>query len=506
MASPILKAIGVAAIVMTPAWSQWHLESVLNGAGVVPPSGSSATGLGRFTLNRPANTITYHLAVSGMSGTSAHLHLGAAGAGNPAILHPLSGGATVWQGTTPALTPADVVTLLNEGIFVDVHSAAFPGGEIRGQLVPVRRTNFVATLNQAQHVPPTGSTATGVGRARLNEPEGRLIYDLQTTGVVNPTAANIHLAPAGVNGPALFNLNGGPSHWCGVSPVLSASDIASLKANGCYFHIHTSAFPNGEIRGQMMQRVQPFSVTLDGSQENPPTGSGVTGCGRVDYDPATNTLAYSINHGVLPSGTLFAHIHRGVVGQNGSIVFNLGPGPTSWSGTTPALSAANLADLFKGNLYVNVHSNAFGGGEIRGQVRPDPYVFGFGGDGAPGKPRIDAAGYDGAASNSVTLSVTNALSGAPVSVFIGLSSSFSFVLGTQLPVLLSPVGHVWIDPDLGSLIPLVADSTGCASITVGVPTDPAFDCFKGYVQCAVTDPINAASLVVSDALELQVLP
>jgi hypothetical protein len=166
-----------------------------------------------------------------------------------------------------------------------------------------------------------------------------------------------------------------------------------------------------------------------------------------------------------------------------------------------------VVDLFKGNFYVNIHSNAFTAGEIRGQVRPDPYIFGFGGEGTSGKPRIDAAGYNPPASTNVAISLTNAVPNAGVLLFVTTSATFSTVLGVPLPAPIAPVGTLWVDADPALFtIPLAADATGCAELLVPVPTDASLACFKGYLQCVSTDSINALNLVLSDALELTILP
>jgi CHRD domain len=499
-----LRSLLVLALAVTPLFGQWHLEAVLSGANEVPPVPSAATGFGSFTLNRPANTITYHVQVTGVVGTAAHLHMAPAGSANPAIFIGLVGGPNVWEGTTAPLAAADVVTLLNEGLYVNVHSAAFPGGEIRGQLIPVRRTYFTALINGASETPPNASLATGFGRVRLNEPENKVIYDVVYTGLT-ALVAHIHVGAVGVAGPPLVTLLGGSGHYCGVSQTLTPAEVASLKANGMYVNIHTAAFPGGEIRGQLNQQVQPFSTIITGGEENPPTPSAATGKGRLDYNPVTNTISYSITTAPLPSGFLAAHIHRGVVGQNGSIMFALIGGPTVFVGTTTPLSTTQLADLFKGNLYVNFHSNAFSGGEIRGQIRPDPYIYGFGGDGTPGKPRFDAAGYNATTSNDVTLHLSNAHPGANVSLFLSGNNTFSTLLGAPLPISIPPVGTLWIDADPAVFLPMVADATGCASLTVSVPTDPALDFFRGYLQCVSHDPINGPMLILSDAAEFTIL-
>ena len=260
MTSRFTRSFFILAVLMTPAFGQWQLEAVLSGNNEVPPVPSLATGFGSFTLNRPANTITYHVSVSGVSGTAAHLHLGAGGVANPAIFIGLTGGPTVWEGTTAALTPANVVTLLNEGIYVNVHSAAFPGGEIRGQLIPVRRTYFTSTLNGAQETPPNVSTATGTGRVRLNEPENRLIYDVTTTGVT-ATVAHIHVGAVGVPGPPLVTLlpsGTNPGRWCGVSQTLTPDEIMRLIRNAGRLPVERDTLYNVIAEGDALLPKKPF--------------------------------------------------------------------------------------------------------------------------------------------------------------------------------------------------------------------------------------------------------
>jgi hypothetical protein len=494
--------VAVAASFASVGWSQWQLEAVLNGANETPPVPTAATGFASVTLNLPSNSLSYHVRVTGLLGAKAHIHTGAVGVPGPPIIT-LTGGPTVYEGVSAPLTTADVITLLTEGMYVNVHTPAFPGGEVRGQLIPVARTYLTANLDGGQETPPVATAATGFARVRLNEPERRLIYDVRATGLVGTTVAHIHTGAAGVPGPPIITLSGSLAlgHWCGISPELTAAEVTALKTSGMYINVHTVANPLGEIRGQLIQSVARFSVAMNGAEETPPNASTVTGCGQLSFNPATSTLSYSITCGALPSGFLSAHIHTGVLGFPGPITVPLVGGPTSFSGSA-VIPAATVTNLFKGNLYVNIHSLAFVGGEIRGQVRPDPYVFGYGGDGTSGKPRIDAALYDPPTVPFVVFSLTNAFPGAAVTMFVGGGTTFSTLLGSPLPVVIPPVGPLWVDIDPGFAFPLVADATGCAEIFIPVPAIP---CVKGYLQCISVDPVNFVGLVLSDALEFTLL-
>ncbi len=146
----------------------------------------------------------------------------------------------------------------------------------------------------------------------------------------------------------------------------------------------------------------------------------------------------------------------------------------------------------------------FPGGEIRGQIRPDPYVFGYGGPGTGGRSRIGATGY-GLVSGpqQVTITLTNAQPTTGAYLFVGGNSHTSTVLGVPLPLAVPPLGIAWIDANPAFFITTATDATGCGSLTFSVP--PGLVGFKAYAMWASNDPINGLNLVLSDALELTVI-
>ncbi|MHB1222889.1 MAG: CHRD domain-containing protein [Gemmatimonadaceae bacterium] len=126
-----------------------------------------------------------------------------------------------------------------------------------------------------------------------------------------------------------------------------------------------------------------FQALLSGENEVPPTASGAFGFSVLVYNLGTNQLEISTGFVGLSAAPIGGHIHRAPPGVNGPIIFDFTSTlpPASFGSTTPAngtLSAEDETNLFAGNLYVNLHTPRFPGGEIRGQLTfvsgefPDP--------------------------------------------------------------------------------------------------------------------------------------
>jgi hypothetical protein len=114
-------------------------------------------------------------------------------------------------------------------------------------------TNLTAVLNGANEVPPVPTDGTGLGTFVLNDVTLECAFQLDYQNLLAPTtAAHLHRAPAGVNGPVVYLLSGGnfPSGLQGTFQV-NPADLPQLLNDGFYCNIHTQAFPGGEIRGQV---------------------------------------------------------------------------------------------------------------------------------------------------------------------------------------------------------------------------------------------------------------
>jgi hypothetical protein len=110
-------------------------------------------------------------------------------------------------------------------------------------------------------------------------------------------------------------------------------------------------------------------VTLGGDQEVPAVKTSASGGGTITINDDKSVSGSVTTTGV--AGTM-AHIHNGAAGKNGPVIIPLTKsGDGTWSVPAGAkLTDAQYAAFKAGDLYVNVHSAANKGGEIRGQLKP----------------------------------------------------------------------------------------------------------------------------------------
>ena len=111
------------------------------------------------------------------------------------------------------------------------------------------------------------------------------------------------------------------------------------------------------------------AVTLTGSQEVPPVTTAASGSGTITVGADKSVSGSVTTTGI--NGTA-AHIHMAAMGQNGPVIIPLTKtGDGTWSVPPGAkLTDAQYEAFEAGNLYINVHSAANKGGEIRGQLKP----------------------------------------------------------------------------------------------------------------------------------------
>lgn len=110
--------------------------SGLTGAQEVPPVDTTASAVSHIAIGGNL-AVTGTVDTSGIKGTVAHIHQGAAGTNGPPVITLVKTSESQWSVPAGAtLTPAQYTIYKAGGLYVNVHSAAHPSGEIRMQLKP----------------------------------------------------------------------------------------------------------------------------------------------------------------------------------------------------------------------------------------------------------------------------------------------------------------------------------------------------------------------------------
>ena len=130
----LVGAAGVLASCATMAPMMGGQKIDLSGAQEVPPVTTTATGSATVDI-KADRSVTATVTVSGMTATASHIHEAAAGANGPVIVPFVKTGDNTFAAAEGAkLTEAQYESYKAGKLYVNVHSAKSPGGEVRGQL------------------------------------------------------------------------------------------------------------------------------------------------------------------------------------------------------------------------------------------------------------------------------------------------------------------------------------------------------------------------------------
>jgi hypothetical protein len=122
------------------------------------------------------------------------------------------------------------------------------------------------------------------------------------------------------------------------------------------------------LSGAAHAEILHFNAKLDAASEVPAKTSAGKGVAVAELDTATKMLTYKVTYAGLTGPATMAHFHGpAAAGANAPPVVMIAP-PVSPASGSATLTDAQVADLKSGLYYINVHTAANPGGEIRGQV------------------------------------------------------------------------------------------------------------------------------------------
>ncbi len=362
--------------------AKYLFSARMNGMQEVPAVTTNALGLATFYLNDTRDTLCVEMTATGLSGsiTGIHIHEGAMGSNGSVVVDMmpyLSGNRLKGTITGATLTPSFIAKMFAGQFYLNLHTAANANGEIRGQILPEEDKAMTVMLNGANEVPAVTTNARGLAFFMLQKHEGKLSIKVVMDGLSGAiTGAHLHKGAAGTNGPVVQNLTTMVNGNVIMGDVDPSMYLADLKNGDLYINIHTAANPGGEIRGQlMMEPYVQFDAMLDTAQETTPVTGMANGMGvasvRVNY--TFDTLWYDIQLNNLTGAVQAAHFHKGGAGVSGGVVIGIPSGNINGNVISGMFIGTDLSDslmeyMLEGNIYLNVHTAANAGGEVRGQV------------------------------------------------------------------------------------------------------------------------------------------
>ncbi|TKT72423.1 CHRD domain-containing protein [Afipia massiliensis] len=111
-----------------------------------------------------------------------------------------------------------------------------------------------------------------------------------------------------------------------------------------------------------------MKVDLTSAAQVPAVTSPGKGTADVNFDTATKMLTWKVTYSGLTGPATMAHFHGPAeAGKNGPVAVPLKDAASGAEGSA-TLTDAQAADLLAGKYYINIHTAAHPGGEIRGQV------------------------------------------------------------------------------------------------------------------------------------------
>jgi uncharacterized protein (TIGR03118 family) len=230
-----------------------HILVTMNGASEVPAVPGNGTATGSLTLigSRLFYTISYSGLGSGA--TAAHIHGPADPTIGAGVLVPLAtpSGTNGTISGSVILTPQNLAYLLAGQTYLNIHTVNNFGGEIRGQIWPLQ---FRANMSGYAETPATTSAGTGSGI--MNIISNKLSYSFSFTNLLSP-ANNGHIhGPAGPTNSAgiliPFTVPAATSASFSGTATLNSLQLYYMLSGLTYANIHTTNYPAGEIRGQLV--------------------------------------------------------------------------------------------------------------------------------------------------------------------------------------------------------------------------------------------------------------
>ncbi len=240
-----------------------------------------------------------------------------------------------------------------------------------------------ATLNAAQETTASTSPAFGTATMWYDTATNTFTLDVDVKAFANTiSGSHVHEAPVGEAGGVVTGLGDesaytrdGNKRTATFTDLTYGGDPATLLGGGAYINLHSAEYPGGEIRGQFTARPLMLWAHLTPEQETAEVTSNAYGAAQMWFAPDTGKFQLILFVYNFTNTLANSHIHEAAFGVAGGVVNGLGAasaynrnGNTYSQVWSDVDYAGDPVALLNGGAYINVHSDVYGPGEIRGQL------------------------------------------------------------------------------------------------------------------------------------------
>ncbi|HMK06022.1 MAG TPA: CHRD domain-containing protein [Flavobacterium sp.] len=243
---------------------------IADGEQMVPPVSTTGQAVCVIRFSPDLTTMYYDIVVDGIPSSIDYSHLHIATFGQPydsssvQVDFTSSINGNRIKGTKTNISTVNKDRLLTSKLALLIHTADYPQGEIRAQVVRYAREGFTVNLEGQQVVPAVASAAYGSGIVSISRDGENAHYNWVVGNLTSPpTDSHFKNNVAGQNGSVLYHMGSAMTvagnnasangFWksSDTTPFLSTHS-AQFSADSVYLDVQNSAFPDGEIRGQVL--------------------------------------------------------------------------------------------------------------------------------------------------------------------------------------------------------------------------------------------------------------
>lgn len=261
-------------------------DGIADGSQMVPPVSTPAQGVCVIRFSPDLATMYYDIVVDGVASSIdySHLHIGDFGQPYNSSSFQVDFTSTIngnrISGTKNNISALNKDRLLKSNLTLLIHTAAHPQGEIRSQVVRYAREGFTVNLEGQQVVPAVSSAAYGSGIVSISRDEENAHYNW-VAGNLSAPAIDSYFKKniSGQNGSVIYTMSpamtvvgnnaSANGFWKSTDAIpFLPLNTAQFSADSVYIDITNSAFPNGEIRGQVNDGFITYTVGINDDLSN----------------------------------------------------------------------------------------------------------------------------------------------------------------------------------------------------------------------------------------------